>query len=84
MNFHPIGSCEEGHGRLRIYELMHFNDLLIHLRSQALGAVSVIITGAGLFVGHQALVRLFTAAPPLVPFQACKGRSVDDCGAGRA
>ena len=32
---------------------MHFNDLLIHLRSQALGAISVIITGAGLFVGHQ-------------------------------
>ncbi len=31
---------------------MHFNGLLMHLRSQALGAVSVIITGAGLFVGH--------------------------------
>jgi hypothetical protein len=36
---------------------MHFNDLLIHLRSQALGAVSVIITGAGLFVGHQAAAQ---------------------------
>ena len=36
---------------------MHFNDLLIHLRSQALGAISVIITGAGLFVGHQAAAQ---------------------------
>jgi hypothetical protein len=32
---------------------MHFNELLLRLRTQALGAVSVIITGAGLFVGHQ-------------------------------
>jgi hypothetical protein len=31
---------------------MHFNGLLMHLRTQALAAVSVIITGAGLFVGH--------------------------------